>query len=210
MGMRQRLGGLEPPCNDLGDRQRLVLLLGLSQDLRQAAALDELHRVVMNVAVAANGEDRHDVGMVQPRDGLGFAAEALHRLKVGHGREPQHLERHFALERRLLGLVDNPHAAAADLTDDAELAQGRRAEGRRAGRSLDEIDPGQTGLKLSGQLRMRVQQLPPVWCLAGLERSQVPVENLGQNGATRRVRRFRPMSARAPAFVHRFVWLSHL
>ena len=150
-----------------------------ARSLRQAAALDELHRVVVHVAVAADGEDRHDVGMVQPRDGLGFAAEPLHRLLVGHGREPQHLERHFALERRLLGLIDNAHAAAADLTDDAELAQGRRPRGRRAGRSLDEVDPGQTGLKLSGQLRMRVQQLPPVWCLAGLERGQVPVENRG-------------------------------
>ena len=78
----------------------------------------------------------------------------LHGLFVGDGAEPQHLQGHVAAERGLLGLVDDAHAAAAELADDPELAQGRRRLGRRAGRAVDELDAGQAGLELRGQLGM--------------------------------------------------------
>ena len=53
----------------------------------QALAVDELHRVVSDVTVLAHVEDRHDVGMVQPGRGPGFAAEPGQRRAVAAGGE---------------------------------------------------------------------------------------------------------------------------
>ena len=61
----------------------------LVDDRVQALPLDELHRVVLDVALLADLEDRHDVGVVQPRRGAGLAAEPLQRRAVppaGQGR----------------------------------------------------------------------------------------------------------------------------
>ena len=51
---------------------------------------------------------------------------APHRFWIGHDAESQHPERDHTAERSLLGLVDDTHPATAQLTDDPELAQGRR------------------------------------------------------------------------------------
>ena len=50
-----------------------------------AAALDELQREVRRLAVLADLVDLHDVGVLQPGDGLGLAAEAAERAPAGHG-----------------------------------------------------------------------------------------------------------------------------
>ena len=66
----------------------------LVQDAIQALAPDELHGEVVHALVLADAEDRHDVGMVQPRRRPRLAAESL---EVGRGHEPgrrQDLERH--------------------------------------------------------------------------------------------------------------------
>ena len=65
--------------------------------------------------------------VMQPGDGLGLAAEPLHGVLVGDDPEPQDLERHATAKRSLLGLIDDAHAAAAELADDPELAQARPA-----------------------------------------------------------------------------------
>ena len=92
-------------------------------------------------------------------------------------------ERHAAAERGLLGLVDDAHAAPADLADDPELAQGGRRLGRRgAGRAVDELDAGEAGLELRGQLRMIRQQLVTVGSLAGLEIGQIAVQDADDRG----------------------------
>ena len=54
----------------------------LVDDLVEPLALDELHGVVGRLAVLADLEDRHDVGVVQPRRGLRLAAEPLQGLAV--------------------------------------------------------------------------------------------------------------------------------
>ena len=62
-------------------------------------------------------------GWCEVRGGVGFVLEALQLPRVEHGGERQHLERDAAAERNLLGLVDDAHAAAADLAEDAEVAE---------------------------------------------------------------------------------------
>ena len=59
--------------------------------------------------------DGDDVGVVERRHRLGLAAEALDPFRVvGHLRR-QDFERYIAVELRILGPIDDTHAA---LTDD--------------------------------------------------------------------------------------------
>ncbi len=116
----------------------------------------------------------------KPSDGLGLAPKPLHGLFVGDDAEPQDLQGHMAAERCLLGLVNDAHAAAAELADDPELAQGRRLSRRRAGRAVDELDAGQAGLELGGQLRDVPQKLLAVGSATRLEVGHVAVEDARQ------------------------------
>ena len=71
----------------------------------------------------ADAEDRHDVGVVQlgrrPRLALGTRS----RLASSSSACRQHLQGDVPAQRVLLGLVDDAHAAAADLAEDAVVAQ---------------------------------------------------------------------------------------
>ncbi len=117
----------------------------LVDDLVEPLALDELHRVEGRLAIAADLEDRHDVGVVHPRRGLGLAAEPLQRLAVADRVSWQDLQRHAAAERDLLGLVDHAHPAPADLAEDpviADLAEPRGRGRRRRGRLAPRVAVG--------------------------------------------------------------------
>ncbi len=109
--------------------------LQLLDDQIEPLALDELHRVKLDVAVLSDLEDRHDIRVVQTGRGAGLVAEAVQGLGVAEGAARQDLQRHATAEGDLLGLVDDPHAAAADLAEEAEVAdlsRGRRGLGRLA------------------------------------------------------------------------------
>jgi hypothetical protein len=109
----------------------------LGDEVGQGAAVDELHGVVVDAALAANPVDGNDVGVVQPRRGPGLVVEALQLPRVERAGERQHLERYPPAQRQLLRLVDDAHAAAAHLADEAEipqLLQRRRRRGLAAGR----------------------------------------------------------------------------
>ena len=71
----------------------------------------------------ADAEDRHDVGVVQPRRGLGLAGEPGELGGVGQPVAGHHLQRHATAQRFLLGFVDDPHAAPADHPQHPEVAQ---------------------------------------------------------------------------------------
>ncbi len=77
----------------------------------------------MVAIVSADAENRHDVGVVQPRRGTRLALESLHLLRGGESRIGQDLQGYPPAQRLLLGLVDHAHAAAADLAEDAVIAQ---------------------------------------------------------------------------------------
>ena len=101
----------------------------LSQQLIQPAAIDELHREVMEPFVLADLEDRDDVGMVQPGDDAGLAQEALQRPRVGLVLAAKHFERHAPPQAQLDRFVDDAHTAAAHFTHDAELLRWHSGEG---------------------------------------------------------------------------------
>ena len=78
------LSGLAGPCSRKLPT-RLTQSPQLVDDLVEPLALDQLHGVEGDIAVPPDLEDRHDVGVVQPRRRLRLAAEALQRLAVaGH------------------------------------------------------------------------------------------------------------------------------
>jgi hypothetical protein len=99
------------------------LLSQFLDDLVESLTEDKLHGIPARVLVLAHLEDRDDVGMVQLRRGARFTLEALANGGVNN-RVPKRLQGDATPQRQLLGLVNNAaHAAAADLTQDAIIAQ---------------------------------------------------------------------------------------
>src|SRR5207237_1193062 len=80
-------------------------------DMRQRLAIDELHGIEVDAALAADVVDRYDVGVMQPGRGLRLVAKALQLLAVQSAGKRQNLERDSAVKGNLLGLVDDAHAA---------------------------------------------------------------------------------------------------
>jgi hypothetical protein len=112
-------------------RRRLIGTVGrtatlVSEELGQGQAVDELHGVVVNAALAADRVDRHDVLVVQARRRPCLVMKALQMPRVHRRRERQHLQGHPPAQRELFRFIDNAHAAAADFVEDAEVAQRRR------------------------------------------------------------------------------------
>ena len=93
------------------------------QHLLEADADDELHRVVADTVLFAIVEDRHDVGVVQPGRRASLGLESPHVGAVGTEARVHDFERHPALERHVLGLVDDSHAPTAKLAQQRVVAQ---------------------------------------------------------------------------------------
>jgi len=114
----QDIGGFQIPMNDTGRMRRRESVRDLHRQIqklvhrfhrrRQWLALDQFADDV----VLADVVDRDDVGMVQSRDGPGFRVEsgaiALRR---------QQLERHAAVQSRIVGLINLSHSARAEQLD---------------------------------------------------------------------------------------------
>ena len=67
--------------------------------------------------------NRHDTGMLQSGCGLSFRAESLHVFLTGQHAGQDHLHGNRAVERLLMSLVHNTHAASRDLTSQFVLAK---------------------------------------------------------------------------------------
>jgi len=158
----------------------------------EAAPLDELHGVEGHAVVGADAEDGHDVGVVQPRRRLRLALEALQQVRPRRRLGRQHLEGDVAAERFLHRLVDDAHAAAADLAQQQVLAEppgvGRPGGGRQ-GRETAARGPARRPQRqrrrhqlaqLAGVLRVLAQAGFQVDAFAGLEARGEPVDQLGQ------------------------------
>ena len=76
-------------------------------------ALDVLHDQVVRPDVV----QRADVRVIQRRDRVGFTLEAIAELLGGH------LDRHFAVQPRVVGAVDFAHASDTDRRGDFIRAQ---------------------------------------------------------------------------------------
>jgi hypothetical protein len=103
----------------------------LGDDLFQPLALDQLHGVEADVSIPTHLEDRHDMGVVQPGRRLRLAAEPLLGLWVVDQMTGEDLQGHPAAQGHLLGLVDHPHPAPADLAQDPVVADLAKVRGDR-------------------------------------------------------------------------------
>jgi len=70
-----------------------------------------------------------DIRMIQCRGGLGFTLEAAKRLQVFGYVIGKELESDKATELYILSFVDNTHASAAQLLDDAVMRDGLADQG---------------------------------------------------------------------------------
>src|ERR1700678_1075439 len=85
----------------------------------QSHAIKKLHGNEGRTVLVINLVDRADVGMIQCRSSFGLALKAQKRLRVFGDLIRQELQGHKAVERNILGLVDDAHSAAADLFQNA-------------------------------------------------------------------------------------------
>ena len=124
------LAGRDHDAQDLGRRGLLD-----EEPRPERRALDELGR---EEHVAVEGPDvvhRDDVRVLQARQGLGFTQEAGAaplRVLAAARAGVEELQRDGALELRVVGLVDDAHAALARAVDDDVAAHDRAAAQGRA------------------------------------------------------------------------------
>ncbi len=96
----------------------------LHHQARERHAAHQLHREEKRVIAAAAGrEDADDARVIEARQGVGLAPEALDRLGLRGQPRGQHLQRDPARGVPLLRFVDLAHAALAERTDDLEVAE---------------------------------------------------------------------------------------
>jgi hypothetical protein len=116
------VGGGEAGAGLPEDLEDLAPGSGLSlEPCPEGQAVDELHGDVDLVVVGADLVDADDVGVGEAGHGLGLADQAGAGVLVGAVGVEQ-LDGDFALELLVVGGVDDPGAAAAELADDGEAA----------------------------------------------------------------------------------------
>jgi hypothetical protein len=108
---------IEGPCHLAGDLQgRLDLQLAMPlEHLHAGRAIDVFHREEMDVVLGADVMHLDDVLMVELAGGAGFADELIDPLALLAVFRAEDLEGHLAGHGTLLGLVDDAHAAFAEL-----------------------------------------------------------------------------------------------
>ena len=77
----------------------------------------------MLAVVLADLVDRHDAGVVEQGDRLGLVPEPAQLVVAGEHAGPDHLQGDGPVEADLPGLVDDAHAAAAQLAPDLVVAE---------------------------------------------------------------------------------------
>ena len=98
--------------------------------LGQAAAGQKLHREERVALAFADFVNLDDVQMLQTRGGAGLSMKACQLFFPCERSRQHHLERHDPVEPKLVGPVDNPHPAPADLLQDL-VAGGSQGLGGR-------------------------------------------------------------------------------
>jgi hypothetical protein len=118
VGRRKRVGQCDADLAHLVGREAAG-----AHPRRQVFSLDQLHRDEAEATGLLDRVDRHDMGVVERGDGLGFPLEARERAGVGGKTRRQHLERHAALQCQVFRQVHLAHAAGAQLLDDAVMRE---------------------------------------------------------------------------------------
>ena len=89
----------------------------------EALPVHQLHGQEVGAGLLLDGVEGDDVRMAQGGDGLRLALEALQPVGVGGHVRRQDLQRHLAVELRVLCQEDGAHAALANLADDAVVSE---------------------------------------------------------------------------------------
>ncbi len=101
-------------------RQQLLELHGPALDpVLQGAPFQQFHGDEVLPILLVDFVDGADIGMVQSGSGAGFPLKTLDRLPVTRVLRRQELQRHAAAELRVFRAVDDTHASAAELFQDA-------------------------------------------------------------------------------------------
>ena len=130
VGVLQAQGRLVDEVAGVGHRQRPA---GLDQ-LRQVEALDVLHGQDEALAEAEGRVGGDDVGVVELGRGADLAEEAVEHAAAVDEVAADDLEHLLAAHERVLGQVDDAHAAAAQLAEDLVIGVVGQSRGQRAGR----------------------------------------------------------------------------
>ncbi len=89
------------------------------QHFVQSATGNKLHYVVASSLLFANPIHRDNIGVMQTSRGTCFAQKPLAPTAVSQCRGQQHFQRDASTERLLLSLVNDTHAAATQLANNA-------------------------------------------------------------------------------------------
>jgi hypothetical protein len=108
--------------------------------------------------------------------------EALHGDLVGDGPVTENLECDAAFEGDLFGFIDDAHAAAADLTEDAEVAELHGSFMFCRGGAADEVEAGEGFPQRNGEVWVLGEQLSAIGGAAGVEVGEVGFEDEGEFG----------------------------
>lgn len=84
----------------------------------QPLPVNELHGVIVNSLCLTHAEDRHNIGVVQPRRRPRFPPEALQVSGIHQAVEGQNLERDVPAKRFLHRFIHDPHAAPPNFAQD--------------------------------------------------------------------------------------------
>ena len=95
----------------------------------QRQSIQKLHGDERRAVLVVNFVNCADIRMIQCRGGLGFTLEAAKRLQVFGYVIGKELESDKATELYILSFVDNTHASAAQLLDDAVMRDGLADQG---------------------------------------------------------------------------------
>src|SRR5580704_1136703 len=92
-----------------------------SHRVLQRHAVEELHRDERLALVLPDFVDRADVGMIQRRSGARLTTETFERLRVAGYIIRKKFQCDEAPQFGVFGLIDNSHATAAELFEDAVM-----------------------------------------------------------------------------------------
>ena len=123
----------------------------------QAAAAHELHGDVEVPLVAADGVETDDVRVSDGGGEAGFALEAGHADAVLAVVAVEDLERHMALQGRVLGVEDAAHAAFAKLPDDGKVVELAAHAHRLAAVGAGDLAVGLEGRNVNDPLARRAR-----------------------------------------------------
>src|ERR1700694_907130 len=115
-----RMGRVERVGNFDAQGQQAIEFHGtIADDVFQGLAVKKFHDDERLAILLANIVDGANVGMIEGRGGLGLAAKSLQRLAVFGDILGEKLQRDETVKPCVLSFVNNSHAAAAELFDDA-------------------------------------------------------------------------------------------